>query len=227
MMSKRMILLPVSRFVAVPDPRWPGHVHPTGYWFARSLKDWTPPQDLLAFLQAGEKPIAVSLGIMSMSGKQAQEAARITLQAIHRAGIRAIVQGWDDTLRSLQLPESVYHAGSLPHNWLFDQVSAVVHHGGFGTTAATLRAGVPGILIPHVIDQFYWGQRVFELEVGPKFIPRSKLNVENLQRAIVQAVHDVRLRQRAAELGARICGEPDGVTTAVSLIEGQFNNQRK
>jgi sterol 3beta-glucosyltransferase len=219
MLSRRMILLPVSRHIAPPDPRWPQHVHPTGYWFARPLAEWSPPQDLLDFLEEGEKPIAVSLGVMSMSGRQAREGARIVLQAIRRAGVRAIVQGWDEPLRRVEIPRTVYHAGSMPHSWLFGQVSAIIHHGGFGTTAAALRAGVPGIVIPHVIDQFYWGQRVFELGVGPKFISRGRLSVENLHEAIVQASSDVGLREKAAELGDRIRAEPDGIVTAVSIIE--------
>jgi sterol 3beta-glucosyltransferase len=219
MQSKRMILLPVSRHVAPLDPRWPKHIQATGYWFARSPKDWSPPQKLLDYMQAGEKPIAVSLGVMSMTGKQAREGARIVLRAIAQAGVRAVVQGWDEALRGQEIPETVYLAGSMPHSWLFEQVSAIVHHGGFGTTAAALRAGVPGIVIPHVIDQFYWGQRVFELGVGPKFISRGRLNVRDLQAAIVQALSDVCMRERAAELGNKIRVEPDGVTTAVSIIE--------
>jgi len=219
MLSGRMILLPVSWQVAAPDPHWPGHVHQTGYWFARPLEGWSPPADLLDFLGAGERPIAVSLGVMSISGKGARESARIVLQAIRQAGLRAIVQGWDKSLQGLEPSRSVYHAGSMPHDWLFSQVSAVVHHGGFGTTAAVLRAGVPGIVIPHVIDQFYWGQRVFELGVGPRFIPRGRLGTKNLQEALHQALSEAGMRKKAADLGEAIRAEPDGVATAVAMIE--------
>ena len=128
-------------------------------------------------------------------------------------------QPGDEALRGLDIPGTVYPAGPMPHSWLFDQVSAIIHHGGFGTIAAALRAGVPGIVIPHVIDQFYWGQRVSELGVGPKFISRGRLRVKNLREAIVQALGDVGMREKAAELGDRIRAEPDGIATAVSIIE--------
>lgn len=219
LLSKRMILLPVSRHVAPPDPNWPAYVKPTGYWLNRSQDGWSPPADLLDFLRAGEKPIAVSLGVMSMSGKQARAGARIVLQAIRETGVRAILQGWDEVLRGEELPPAVYHAGALPHSWLFEQVSAVVHHGGFGTTASVLRSGVPGIVVPHVIDQFYWGQRVYELGAGPKFITRGSLTAAGLSQAISQAVNQPRIRDRAAELGRNICAEEDGVIAAVHLIE--------
>jgi UDP:flavonoid glycosyltransferase YjiC (YdhE family) len=107
----------------------------------------------------------------------------------------------------------------MPHDWLFDQVSAVVHHGGFGTTAAVLRAGVPGIVIPHVIDQFYWGQRVFDLGVGPRYISRGRLSTKNLKDAIAQALGEECMREKATRLGDSIRAEPDGVATAVSMIE--------
>jgi sterol 3beta-glucosyltransferase len=218
-MSTRMIVAPVSRHVAPPNPQWPPYVRSTGYWFARPIEGWTPPADLLDFLEAGEKPIAISLGVMSLSGGQARQGAQIVLDAIRQAGVRAIVQGWDTLLEGVELPAAVYRAGSLPHAWLFDRVSAVVHHGGFGTTAATLRSGAPGIVVPHIIDQFYWGQRVFELGAGPKFIPRGQLKPQPLAAAIRQAVGDPSLRERAAELGRQIRAEPDGVAAAVRLIE--------
>jgi sterol 3beta-glucosyltransferase len=219
MMSSRLIILPVSPQVAPPDPHWPAQVRPTGYWFARPLENWAPPPDLLDFLQRGDRPVAVSLGVMSLSGRQARQGAGQVLEGLRRAGVRAIVQGWDAVLPDLTLPETVYPAGSLPHAWLFDQVSAVIHHGGFGTTAAVLRSGVPGIVVPHIIDQFYWGQRVFELGVGPKHIPRSQLGPEKLAQAIAQTQSDPGLRARAAALGECIRTEPDGVTAAVKLIE--------
>lgn len=219
MMSKRLILLPVSPQVASTDPRWPGQVCQTGYWFPRPAGEWEPPRELLAFLRQGDPPIAVSLGVMSMSGRRARQGARTVLGALERTKRRAIIQGWDDALQGVDIPSTVYHAGPLPHSWLFDQVSMVIHHGGFGTTAAALRAGVPAIVVPHVIDQFYWAQRVGELEVGPQAIPRGKLDVESLSQAILRVGQDERMRQKARELGSHIRAEPDGVSAAVQVIE--------
>jgi sterol 3beta-glucosyltransferase len=145
--------------------------------------------------------------------------AQIVLQALERANVRAIIQGWDEALQGLALPETIYHAGAMPHEWLFNQASMVIHHGGFGTTAATLRAGVPGIVVPHIIDQFYWGQRVFELGVGPKFISRGKLNVQNLSDAVQFIKNDETMREKAGALGRQIREEADGVASAVRAVE--------
>jgi len=158
--------------------------------------------------------------VMSTSGRKASESARIVLDALRIADKRAVLQGWDaELLRSMGAPSTVYPAGSIPHGWLFDQVCAVVHHGGFGTTAAGLRAGVPSIVIPHIIDQYYWGQHVNKLGVGPKYVSRGKLNAEVLAERIRQAISDTGMRTKAAQLGFAIRGEPDGVGEAVKLIE--------
>jgi UDP:flavonoid glycosyltransferase YjiC (YdhE family) len=107
---------------------------------------------------------------------------------------------------------------SIPHSWLFPRVAAVVHHGGAGTTAAGLRAGVPAVIVPFFGDQPFWGQRIAELGVGPKPVPRKKLTVERLAEAIQTAVIDDGMRQRAADLGSKIRAE-DGVGRAVEIIQ--------
>ncbi len=218
-LSKRLTMVPISPHVTPPDPQWPPYAHVTGYWTAHQSETWTPPADLLAFLEAGERPIAVSLGAMSLAGEETRQAALMALEAIQQAGRRAIVQGWDEALAGVDLPETVYHAGPMPHTWLFDRVSAVVHHGGFGTTGSALCAGKPAVVVPHIIDQHLWARRVHELGVGPGPVPRANLTAEGLAEAITQATGDAGMRARAAKLGEQIRGEPDGVTVAIQLIE--------
>jgi sterol 3beta-glucosyltransferase len=106
---------------------------------------------------------------------------------------------------------------SVPHSWLFSQVAAVVHHGGAGTTAAGLRAGVPSIVIPFFGDRLFWGQRVAKLGVGPDPIPRKQLTAERLAQAIRTAVTDRATIRRAADLGAKIQAE-DGIANAVAIV---------
>jgi sterol 3beta-glucosyltransferase len=105
---------------------------------------------------------------------------------------------------------------SAPHSWLFPRMAAVVHHGGAGTTAAGLRAGVPSIIIPSGTDQFAWGRRVYELGVGAKPIPRKKLTSENLSTAIQFALTET-IKDNAKVLGAKISSE-NGVAVASQII---------
>jgi UDP:flavonoid glycosyltransferase YjiC (YdhE family) len=143
----------------------------------------------------------------------------LVLQALSKTQQRAILlSGWGG-LQKTDLPASVFMIDSIPHAWLFPRVAAVVHHGGASTTAAGLRAGVPSIVIPFLGDQYFWGQRVHGLGVGPAPIPRSKLTVDRLAQAIQEAVTNTAMRQRAAELGSKIQAE-GGIANAVEIIEG-------
>jgi sterol 3beta-glucosyltransferase len=153
-----------------------------------------------------------------MSSRNPKETADLVLEAVARTGQRAIIHaGWGGLQRT-DLPDSVLMVDGVPFSWLFPRVAAVVHHGGAGTTSAGLRAGVPSVVVPFFGDQPYWGQRVVDLGVGPAPIPRKKLTAERLVQAIQTAVTDQTMRQRAAELGAKIRAE-DGVARAVAVVE--------
>jgi UDP:flavonoid glycosyltransferase YjiC (YdhE family) len=221
--SSRLNLLPISPHVCPPDPRWEAHHRITGYWFTEPPQAWTPPNDLCTFLEEGDPPVVVSLGAMSLGGADMLETARLTLAALQRVGARAIIQGWDKATISSPPPPTIYHTGSVPHAWLLPQTCCIVHHGGFGTTAATFRAGIPAVVVPHILDQFFWGQRVFELGVGQRPIPRAKLSVDNLSRALIRATQDDAMRVSAADLGAKIRAET-GAQNAVQVIENAIRN---
>ena len=205
----------------VPHPAdWPDNFHTAGYWFLDEHDQWQPSGDLLNFLGAGAPPVAIGFG--SMTGRNPEKMNNLVLAAVQMSGRRAILlSGWAG-LGNRQLPGSVLQLPSAPHSWLFPKMAAVVHHGGAGSTAAGLRAGVPSILVPHFADQPFWGQRVAALGVGPKAILRNKLTAHKLAEAIDTAVSsslsNQSMRQKAAELGQKIRAE-DGIGRAVALIE--------
>ena len=201
----------------IPAPSdWKDGIHVTGYWFLDETDDWTPPSALIDFLESGAQPVYIGFG--SMSNRKPEEIADLVLKALKQVNQRAIlVSGWGG-LRKADLPDSILMIDAVQHSWLFPRVAAVVHHGGAGTTAAGLRAGVPSVVIPFFGDQPFWGRRTAELGVGPEPIPRIKLTAERLARAIQEAVTDKEMRQRAAGLGARIQAE-DGVAQAVEVFQ--------
>lgn len=195
---------------------WGERVEVTGYWFLDASAEWTPPADLVTFLKRGPEPVYVGFG--SMSSREPEKVARVVLDALRARGQRAILHaGWGG-LCATDLPDTVFAVRSVPHAWLFDHVAAVVHHGGAGTTAAAIRAGVPSVVVPFHGDQPFWARQVARLGVGPEPIPRKSLTVDRLATAIERAATDVGLRQRASEIGAKVRAE-DGVARAVELIE--------
>jgi UDP:flavonoid glycosyltransferase YjiC (YdhE family) len=209
------VLYGFSPAVIPPPSDWGANTHVTGYWFVEEAGDWQAPAALLDFLGSGPAPVYIGFG--SMSNRDPGETTELIVQALARAGQRAVLlSGWGG-LQKENLPDSILMLDSVPHSWLFPRMSAVVHHGGASTTAAGLKAGVPSVIIPFMGDQPFWGQRVADLGAGPRPIPRKKLTVDNLAAAIREAVTDETMRRRAAILGQQIQKE-DGIEAAVAVI---------
>ena len=196
-------------------PDWPESTHITGYFFLDSQTDWQPSADLEAFLEADDPPVYFGFG--SMAGRHPERLTKLILAALARSNQRGILlTGWGG-LRAESVPKNVFVLEAAPHSWLFPRMAAVVHHGGAGTTAEGLRAGVPSIIVPFVLDQPFWGARIQALGLGPAPIPQKRLTADRLAEAIRTAVSDTTMRQKAHSYGAHIRAE-DGVGNAVKHI---------
>lgn len=207
----------------LPKPSdWGDWIHVSGYWFLDHPAEWQPPAGLVNFIQAGKPPIYVGFG--SMNSHEAKELTQLVIEAVTLAKERAVfATGWG-SLADVTLPDTIYKVDSIPHDWLFPQMAAAVHHGGAGTTAATLRAGIPSLIIPHIMDQPFWGQRVFDLGVGPRPLPRKKVTAERLAKAIAMTRNDKDMKRRARTLAKQICAE-NGVARAVELMSSYLSIQ--
>eukprot|EP01062_Namystynia_karyoxenos_P055238 TRINITY_DN45_c1_g1_i1.p1 TRINITY_DN45_c1_g1~~TRINITY_DN45_c1_g1_i1.p1 ORF type:complete len:2492 (+),score=644.75 TRINITY_DN45_c1_g1_i1:92-7567(+) len=204
----------------VPKPTdWGDHITITGFWFLDSLaQNYTPPADLAAFLAAGSAPVYIGFGSIVVADPRALEAAVFgALRNLQPEGVRAIVSpGWAKLGRGVEVPDSVFILERCPHDWLFPRCSAVVHHGGAGTTAAGLRAGCPTVVVPFFGDQPFWGQCCFREGVGPEPIPQKHLTAQKLTEALRVALSP-ETRAAAKELGDRIDSEA-GVRNGVAAF---------
>jgi vancomycin aglycone glucosyltransferase len=160
------------------------------------------PAKLEAFLDSGPPP--VYLGFGSMTDPDPAATTRILLDAVSKAGCRALIsEGWAG-LGAGAFPEGVMQLGTVSHPALFRRVAAVVHHGGAGTTTTAARAGVPQILVPHVLDQHYWAQRVQRLGIGAPPIRLSRLTADLLGDTIAATLDNELIAEHAQELGGRL-----------------------
>jgi sterol 3beta-glucosyltransferase len=213
----------VSPHVIQRPTDWAAHQQITGYLFDDDPA-WTPPADLSGFLAAGEPPVYIGFG--SMPDSKPQTTTRLLIDAVQKAGKRAVIlTGWAG-MGAADLPESIHLLKYAPHNWLFPQMAAVVHHGGAGTTASGLRAGVPTIIVPYNADQPFWGRRAQELGVGTAPIPRGKLTADKLATAIAHATTDRAMQAKAVELSRKIAAE-DGTGAAVRVIGDILTGNRR
>lgn len=221
-MSPCLNLIPVSTYLVEPNPYWDRKDQIVGCWYEHD-EPCEPDPRLESFLRSGEKPIIVALGAMAFESGAEKEKLSVLLAAFQAAGMRAIIQGFDETLKTIELPESVLCVGAIPHSWLFKQGCCVIHHGGFGTTAAAILAGRPSIVIPHVLDQFMWANRVFELNVAAKPIKVGELTVEALVGAIESVKFEHGQMVRAAEELSAKMRQEDGLGIAVNLVRHVYD----
>ena len=227
-LSPLPILYGVSPSIVSKPKDWDSSIYMTGAWFLDRSEQYEPPIALTQFLEAGEPPICIGFGSMPDSNLEAL--SKLVLEALsakcNSEGTAAskqraiILSGWGGLGRielAAQLKEQVFVIDAVPHRWLFSKVKAVVHHGGSGTTTAVCRAGLPSVVVPYFADQFGWGERLHQLGVSPKPIPRKQLTAESLENAIAIATSDSVMQQKAAQLGMSIRSE-NGVEQAVAII---------
>ena len=210
------VIYAISPLVVPRPAQWGRNIHMSGFWVDEESKPFVPPRELADFLAAGEKPVYIGFGSM-VSGNM-RKTFDVVMKAVRAAGLRVILDnGWSGA--GLAGASNVFTLSSfVPHDWLFPQMRAAVHHGGAGTTAAGLRAGCPTLVIPFGGDQPFWGSRVWALGCGPKPIRRENLTVSRLTRALVDLTHHEAYARAAQALGAGLRQE-HGIITAADLVE--------
>jgi len=174
------------------------------------------PEKLEAFLAAGPPPVYVGFG--SMTDPDPDATTALILAAVERAGCRAVLSSGWARLGGGPLPESVFRVGPVDHQRLFPRVAAVVHHGGAGTTTTSARAGVPQLLVPHGVDQFYWAARVQALGVAGPPVPRHRLRAARLGDALRAVLDNELLLPRAQELAEKVRGSESLLPDPTSIL---------
>ncbi|KAG0647138.1 Autophagy-related 26 [Hyphodiscus hymeniophilus] len=222
--NKVPFLYNFSPSVVIPPLDYSDWIRVTGYWFLDEGTSWTPPRELSNFIDKaradGKKIVYVGFGSIVV-----QDSAALTntiIKSVLKADVRCILsKGWSDRLDKkganeieAPLPPEIIQIKSAPHDWLFARIDAAAHHGGAGTTGASLRAGLPTIIKPFFGDQYFFGSRVEDLGVG---IFLRKLNVSVFSRALWEASHSERMIIKAKVLGEAIRKE-NGVDTAIQSI---------
>lgn len=204
----------------------------TGYWFLDEKTGYKPSEDLTKFLNKAKdlKKKLVYIGFGSIVVNNAKEMTKAIAKAVEDADVYCVLnKGWSERLNDksskeieVELPECVFSAGNVPHDWLFPQMDAAVHHGGSGTTGATLRAGLPTVIKPFFGDQFFYGLRVEDIGVG---LALKKLNSQSLTKALREVTTNKRMVDRALLVKSQIANE-DGVRTAINCIYGELEYAR-
>jgi vancomycin aglycone glucosyltransferase len=182
--------------------------------FQGPLDDEPLDPALDGFLRAGPPPVFVGFG--SMTDPDPERTTSVVLEASRRAGLRLVLsRGWAKLGAGVGNDDRVHVIDDAPHDALFPRLAAVVHHAGAGTTHTAARAGVAQVAVPHMLDQAYWSSRVQALDLGPAPLARSKLSVDRLHSALVDATRP----ERASRAKAFAESLPARVDAAAALID--------
>ena len=216
-------LFAYSPLVAPRPFDWKPWMHATGYWIAGTA-DWQPPPGLEEFLTAGP---TVCIGFGSMHSRRITRIVDIAVEARARNGRQALIlTGWSGYAERRDGQDGhVFVTGDAPHDWLFPRVSAVIHHGGAGTVAAALRAGVPSVILPFFFDQRFWGQRLAACGLGPPPTPFYRLSTATMARALDLTESSDDMRCRLQRLSTKLRQE-DGVGKAVAILSQALDKAR-
>lgn len=200
-------------------PDWGSHISITGFSFLNLASTYTPPSDLAEFLEKGPPPVYIGFGSIVVENPGAL--TKLIFDAVRIAKVRAIVsKGWGG-VGADNVPDDVYLIGNCPHDWLFQRVSCVVHHGGAGTTAAGIAAGRPTVVVPFFGDQPFWGQMIARAGAGPSPVPFKKMTAETLAASITFALKpDV---QVAVKEMAQQIAEEDGAGDTAKDVDQRLD----
>lgn len=194
----------------VPRPRdWNDKQVITGYWKPPS-PDWTSPKELQSFIDSARNPIAIGFGSPGTQGYLPM--LETALQLANAQAVLTLPAKWHGEVKSKQIFPIEY----VPHDWLYPRVKVAIHHGGAGTTSASLHAGLPAIALPLAIDQFFWGERIQKLGVGLS-IPQRKLTAQNLAQAIAEALNNKEMKANAKTIHDALNAE-DGIQAAIKYL---------
>jgi sterol 3beta-glucosyltransferase len=210
-------LVAVSRHVVPGWQEWSSRDVPAGYFVLPPYPDWKPSSTLDTFLARHPSPVVFTFG--SIGGSRCSQTADLLRNAIETVGVPAIVQMTMRETEDANWPPYVLITSDVPHCWLFAKASCIVHHGGAGTTAAAILAGVPSVTVWHMFDQPYWAARLSALNLGPPTISRLALTPQKLAQSIQSALSGDGYRGACARLAALTCREIGAPEAAVLILK--------
>ncbi len=196
MLEKEKTLYSISPSLFPRPEYWPLPAQVIGYYERDKMSNWRADDELLEFLKRNEKIILISFG--SMSNSNPKEKTQIVVDVLKRNNISAIINtSWGGLEKTDECPDNIHFVSNLPYDWIFPKMYAIVHHGGSGTTHTALKYACPSLIIPHILDQFFWEKTISALKLGPKGISIKKLNEHNFENKLIDLYNNKGYKKNA------------------------------
>jgi UDP:flavonoid glycosyltransferase YjiC (YdhE family) len=214
MHSPQLVIAFFPPWFAAPQPDWPPNTHCVGFVLWDAVDHAHVPPDAEEFLNHGDPPVIFTPGSAAATLHRFFEES---VKAARQLGIRAMLVTNHPEQLPPNLPSNVRQFGYLPFSEVLGRASLMVHHGGVGTMAQTMKAGVPHIVVPNGHDQFDNGWRIEQLKLGVS-IRADRYNSSRAGNAIRNILTNHTMKSRCQEFSARINTEAS-LSRACNLIE--------
>jgi rhamnosyltransferase subunit B len=217
-LSPRFTAMAVSSALLPRPADWPAYVQMTGFCFWDGAPNWQAPETLQAFLQGGKPIVAVTFGTV-LPAERALFAPyyQASIVGILACGARALVINAPPLSLPLEQPEDVLQLPFAPFSRVFPACAAVIHHGGIGTIAQCLRAGIPSLVVPGGMDQRFNAALVVQRQAG-LWLPRRRYTARRAVQALKTLLSSAIYREQTRKLQAQILQE-NGTAALCATIE--------
>jgi UDP:flavonoid glycosyltransferase YjiC (YdhE family) len=218
--SRILDLVAMNKDLMDPGSIWGERYHFTGFWYKQDQSDWRPSEVLSEFMRSGPPPIVITMGSMVMF--DAEKFVRDVGQAVRQCGQRAvIVGGWSGISADEETTDELCFVSEVPYEWLFPRAACIIHHGGVGTVAAALRAGIPSIVFPQIDCQLQFGEILAKEDLVAGIFNTHHCKADEISTAIDRAVNYKTFEFSARSWQKKILADK-GVDAAVDLIEAHW-----
>lgn len=196
---------------------WPSNSYVVGPWYQEKKEELS--QEIKEFVERKE---TIYAGFGSMKKKDPLKLAEAIIKACKELNLQLIInRGWG----GLEIPsqykndDSIRFVNGISHAKIFPKVKAIIHHGGVGTVHAALRAGTVSIIVPFIVDQPWWADRLHRLNLGPKALPLRKFTTEN----VIKRINETSKYKENVINIAKMMQKDDGVNMTLELIRKNLN----
>ncbi len=206
MLEKEKTFYAISPSLFPKPEYWPSPAQVVGYFERDKTVNWQPDKALMDFLEKNKKIILISFG--SMSNSNPHEITRIIVEVLKRNNVSAIIStSWGGLEKTDEFSDNIHFVNYVPYDWIFPKMYAIIHHGGSGTTHTALKYACPSLVIPHILDQFYWNKTISNLHLGPKGMSIKNLNEKNFESKLLDLINNESYKRNAKLISQRMKAE--------------------
>ncbi len=186
----------------------PLNTHVVGFYEREKTIEWKPGEKLQQFIKENNNILFITFG--SMYNSNPKKISRSILNVLEKNNIPAIINTSRDGLEEIDTTSgNIFFTNNLPYSQLFPKIFAVVHHGGCGTTHTALKYGLPTLIIPHVLDQFFWDKTIASLKLGPGGISIHKFNGKDFEAKLLDLYYNTEYKKNAIAISNEMQVESD------------------